>query len=523
MSALTAPAPAPAIQSERALIGAILQAPDAVLPVVEAAGLTAASFTEPVCALALEAIARLRAGRAVVDVVSVSEEMPGDASENAIDLGECISACPTITHAAYYCDQVRAADRRRKLSDAARMASDALAKGGAVDVVAAQLRAASEAAEGGGSGTPLPMMKAGDLLDSEIPPRIDLVGEAMLYLGGTASIVAPAGTGKTRALIQMACCSLAGVPFGPLKCSRYVGKWLLFCGNENSQRRYKADLVAMLSQFGAEERETIRQNVLVHVAESYDDFVGPDSMDRVTATVRACGGDSVAVVAFDPTGDIIAGDANADVDVRAMLRETGQAVRRAARDACIVYVHHAREGRLDVAQATGWGRGNFSKGSKALHACVRAAFHLAPSDSGESGGILVACGKCNDVKRFEPFGMRLEGGVYVHDADFDAEAWRADVEGRMRTRPKRPRLTDVAALACLGDDTDTSTGVRSRLREKAGATRDDADDACRRLVLSGDWVQWRPNFKNAPTYIGPPKAMERRKAEIKEKLQLELA
>lgn len=376
-------------------------------------------------------------------------------------------------------------------------------------------------AEDGGI-KPLPMMTAGDLLDSDIPPRVDLVGEAMLYLGGTAAIVAPAGTGKTRALIQMACGSLVGVPFGPLHCPRYVGKWLLFCGNENSRRRYKTDLAAMLAQFGPEDRETIRQNLLVHVAEGYDDFVGPDSMDRVTATVQACGGDSVAVVAFDPTGDLVEGDANGDTDVRAMLRSTGQAVRRAARDACIVYVHHAREGRLDVAQATGWGRGNFSKGSKALHACVRAAFHLAPSDSGETGGVLVACGKCNDGRRFDPFGMKLEGGVYVHDADFDAAAWKADIEGKMRTRPRKTRLTDEAALTCLGDDTDTATGVRARLREQTGATRDDADDVCRRLLLSGDWIQWRPNFKNAPTYLGPTKAMERRKAATNEKLQKRL-
>ena len=144
-------APAPATQSERALLGAILQEPDAVLPIVEAAGLTAASFTDAVCVRALEAVARLRAGRSVVDLVTVAEAMDGEDGTNIVELGDCVALCPTVAHASYYVEQVREAERRRRLSAAARMATDALAKGGAVDVVAGQLKAATEAVGGGGA------------------------------------------------------------------------------------------------------------------------------------------------------------------------------------------------------------------------------------------------------------------------------------------------------------------------------------------------------------------------------------
>lgn len=208
------PAPVPSVEPgesvERALIGALVQEPDAVLPIVEAAGLTAASFTDPVCLRAWGAIARLRAKkRAVVDLLTVPAEMDGDAGTNMVELGACVSLCPTVAHAEHYARQVAEAELRRKLSDAARMAADALAKGGAVEVIATQLKAAGEAAEGGARiGGPL-IVSAADFLEVKRPEPPQIV-QGVLRAGQIAMLSAASKAGKSWYLLGLAIAVSAG-------------------------------------------------------------------------------------------------------------------------------------------------------------------------------------------------------------------------------------------------------------------------------------------------------------------------
>lgn len=192
---------------ERALIGALVQDPDAVLPIVEAAGLTAASFTDPVCIRAWGAIARLRAKkRAVVDLLTVPTEMDGDAGTNMVELGACVSLCPTVAHAGYYAEQIAETERRRKLSDAARMAADALAKGGAVEVIAAQLKAAGEAARGNGG---LAVQSLADFLAAP-PPPLDCVVEELFEAGDKGELIAPSKARKSFFLLDLGAHIAAG-------------------------------------------------------------------------------------------------------------------------------------------------------------------------------------------------------------------------------------------------------------------------------------------------------------------------
>jgi hypothetical protein len=304
---------------------------------------------------------------------------------------------------------------------------------------------------------PFPCMTARQILHAQVPPRRDFVGEAMVYPGAVFSLVGPAGTGKTRFIIQMACCSLSGTPLGPLQCPQVEQTWLILAGNENSVNRYKTDLRAMLHHFPAESHERILSRVVCHVAEEYDDYIGPDSHERIALTVEAHGGPEVGIVVYDPTGDLIKGDANADADLRSMLRLTGSAVRRASRQASVGYIHHAREGRINISQAVGWDKGNYGKGSKALHAAVRAAFNLAPMDK-EHTGIVVACGKCNDARPFETFGMKLVDGVYQLDPAFDLDSWSADVEGK-RSPGQKCSIQDIVDFLA------TAAGGKATQRE----------------------------------------------------------
>ena len=74
---------ADATLSERALIGALLTDFDAVYPIVQAAGIGEASFSDPICLATWRAMETLRAAHKIIDLVSVPEAMSGDAAEIA--------------------------------------------------------------------------------------------------------------------------------------------------------------------------------------------------------------------------------------------------------------------------------------------------------------------------------------------------------------------------------------------------------------------------------------------------------
>lgn len=82
-------------------------------------------------------------------------------------------------------------------------------------------------------------------------------------------------------------------------------------------------------------------------------------------------------------------------------------------------------------------------------------------------------------------------------------------------------MTEDQAADALGIKVGTSAEVIQILRDK-GATRDEAKDLSARLVLAGVWEQWRPPVKNAATFIGPPDALMKKRAEVADRLQKKL-
>ena len=199
--ALPVAAPSSAVLSERALVGALLQEHDAVFPVCQQAGIAAASFTDAVCVRAWAAMEKLRAGRKVVSLVSVPEAMDGEAGENLVALGELVALCPTTAHAKDYAEQVREAERRRELHTAARMAQEHLQNGGAVDVVAAQLRAAGEAVEGGSGGPQI--VAARDFTATPLPEPPQVI-HGVIRAGQVGMMAASSKAGKSWALLALA-------------------------------------------------------------------------------------------------------------------------------------------------------------------------------------------------------------------------------------------------------------------------------------------------------------------------------
>lgn len=289
-----------------------------------------------------------------------------------------------------------------------------------------------------GVSSPFFTLTARDLLTKDFPPRVDLLGEAIIYEHGLSSLVAPPGTGKSRAVIQMAVVAILGLKFGPLQGHGTAKPWLFLSGNENSRHRYRSDLQGLFQHLTPAHRETLLDLLVFHVVEDIEDTMTASTMARIGASVRETGAGAVVI---DPLGDVLAGDSNADLDVRASLRDLSHAVWKANPAAAMILVHHARTGKLNIAQAVGYDRGNYAKGSKAIYAACRAQINMAPADPDDTSKVVFSCGKCNDAKPFAVFGMRLEEGVYVEDATFDRDAWLADLEGKRSSA--RVSLQDI--------------------------------------------------------------------------------
>lgn len=197
------------IVSERALLGAVLQAHDRAFPVCQQAGITSGSFTDETCIQAWCAMELLRSRKpGIIDPLTVAEKMPGDAGENLLALSEMVESCPTSEHAAYYAEQVRGAERRRTLHTAARLAVEALARGDALDDVAADLLAAGEAVEGGDHGQVI-VESIADFLNDP-PPPLDCIVEELFGAGEKGEIIAPSKARKSFFAIDLAVHIAAG-------------------------------------------------------------------------------------------------------------------------------------------------------------------------------------------------------------------------------------------------------------------------------------------------------------------------
>lgn len=189
-------------QSERALIGALLQEHDRVFPICQSAGITVASFTDSTCIQTWVAMEKLRAGGKIVDLATVPDAMDGDAGENQNALGECVSECPTVEHAAYYAEQLCEAERGRAFDVALKDAQERRARGGALEDIARDLGAVLEAAGGQSKGGPQ-IVSAADFAAAKRAEPIQIV-HGVLRAGQIGILSASSKAGKTWALLAAA-------------------------------------------------------------------------------------------------------------------------------------------------------------------------------------------------------------------------------------------------------------------------------------------------------------------------------
>ncbi len=200
-----------AVPSEGALIGALLKDPVAVLPLCDAAGLSAESFTDPDARAAFAAAATLQAEGNPIDLAAVAQEMAGDAA-SIETLARFMDDCPTVTHAAYHAGKIREAEHKAGLAAALRDGLQALQAGGSAADAVAKVQAAGEAAEAQGVGEPR-ILSAADFVAVKRPAPPQVI-HGVLRAKQTAMLSASSKVGKTWACMAAA----LAVPIG--------GKWL---------------------------------------------------------------------------------------------------------------------------------------------------------------------------------------------------------------------------------------------------------------------------------------------------------
>ncbi len=344
-------------------------------------------------------------------------------------------------------------------------------------------------------------------------------------LGALCAIFGIGGLGKSRLALNIARNQVLGIPFAGLPTAAKPLKHL-FMGSENSIHRLQYDVRKMNVGLTPAQIKTLGDHISLATLEGPDDTyisITPANLERWQLTLEKHKPD---VLWVDPWGDVLDGEANSDEDARATISTLRRLLRRVNKEAGICILAHSRTGAANILQAVGYDAANFGKGSKALYSTARCVWNLAPGDESDNPPLLLVHAKSNDSPKEKPFAVRLdpETMTYNREEGFDLDAWQADLSARSRGRrgPKKsPAMTEDQAADALGIKVGTSAEVIQILRDK-GATRDEAKDLSARLVLAGVWEQWRPPVKNAATFIGPPDALMKKRAEVADRLQKKL-
>lgn len=356
-----------------------------------------------------------------------------------------------------------------------------------------------------------------------IPPDIIWGGFA---LGASCAIFGQGGLGKSRLALNIARNQALGLPFAGLPTAARPLRHLMM-GSENSIHRLQYDIRKMNVGLTAEQIATLGAHVSLATLEGPEDthisLASPDNVERWRLTLDEHRPD---VLWCDPWGDILDGDSNGDDDARKTLAVLRRLLRRVNKDAGLGILAHSRTGAANILQAIGYDAANFGKGSKALYSSARCVWNLAPGDESEEPPVVMVHAKSNDTRKEKPFAIRLDPETMTYNLEegFDLDQWQADLSARARGKrgPKKgPTMTEEQAAEVLGDKVGTSAEVIQILRDK-GATKDNAIDLVKRLALAGTWEQWHAPVKNGATYVGPPDALKKKRAEVADKLQKKL-
>jgi hypothetical protein len=260
-------------------------------------------------------------------------------------------------------------------------------------------------------------------------------------------IAGQGGCGKSRIVLQAIASIVSGKKFLHFETRGKTLKWLLL-QTENSNRRLQKDLLWLKLWMGGDSWGRFCEQVRIHTIETdRDGLVSLDSPQNQAAIRTAIESDKFDGIVIDPLSHFMIGDPNKDFEMMMFLQVLSRICRHGNPNRALIVVHHAIVGRGGAVKATGYDRGSFGRGSKALFGWARAQINLAPVDAHSNDRLVVACGKNSNGREFQPFAIRLNPDTMIYECDpsVDVAGWARDMSGAAERGPAMD-ATRVAEL-----------------------------------------------------------------------------
>lgn len=300
----------------------------------------------------------------------------------------------------------------------------------------------------------LPIRSLEEVLAYVPDPKEEIWPGGMLSMGMPTAIVGAPGVGKSRITLQAAICTILGLPFIDFPTHGAGLKWL-FLQTENSMRRLKSDLSAMMSQFGPEHRKMVNECIrfLDIGAKDFGSICMLDGHPDKLMILETLNDWRPDIVTIDPVRDAGAGDLNKDADMTATCKGITSTLRASNPKATPFCVHHGRTGTAEASKVFGGDAGSFARNSKVFLGWLRSQINVASAGDNHPDTVIFGCGKCSDGPRWDPFAAKLDMKTmtYIRVDDFDFEQWSESMieQSKKGKGASKPLWNYDNMLACL--------------------------------------------------------------------------
>lgn len=264
-------------------------------------------------------------------------------------------------------------------------------------------------------------------IEAYVPdPKEEIWPGGLLSMGLPTAIVGAPGVGKSRITLQAAICTVLGLPFIDFPTHGPGLKWL-FLQTENSMRRLKSDLSAMMRQFSKEQRDIVNEHIrfLDIGAKDFGSICMNDGHPDRLMIIETLAEWRADIVVIDPVRDAGSGDLNKDADMTATCKGITSTLRASNPKATPFCVHHGRTGTAEASKVFGGDAGSFARNSKVFLGWLRSQINVASAGDNHPDTVIFGCGKCSDGPRWDAFAAKLDlkTMTYHREDDFDLESW----------------------------------------------------------------------------------------------------
>ena len=292
----------------------------------------------------------------------------------------------------------------------------------------------------------LTVRKPGEILAMHFDDADNYLENGIFAKGQPLTILGPGGIGKSGLVLQLAVCTITGRDFIGLKVGRRKLSYLLVQA-ENGNRRFKDDLLKLRNWMSAGEWALVEENLKIHTLEKdHDHFLGINGREGQAMLAEMIKEAQADVVVFDPLYAFGTGNLNTDLAMQNTIRTISNLARLGKPETSVVILHHTLTGKEGAKKATGFDRGSYGRGSKALNSWTRGQLNVAPGNPEDNSKLVISCGKNSNGPEFKPFGIVRNPATMIFDVDpeFDLETWQAGFSGEPAS-PKAKATPDAIA------------------------------------------------------------------------------